>query len=444
MRYLFGALVCVAALSGAGPLARAAELRPGLTQAVVHTPQSLYPIRGQPSAPLALLYWAPLRNDATKQVVPILQQILARFPGKVRLVYLSKFRQGTYYTAEHYAAIVGREAFAQGGDRLFLRYYDGLCAQPSLYMLTNQIVDQVARAAGLNLGRLQAAVAQSRHIKAVRDEDALALQIGIPAYNSSPVVLVGDERFYVSQWTQLQHVEQAIQRQLQQALQWQAQGLSTGQIDERFLAQARKRYPPWRPYVSPHALPTHLTRSSKRQALPIGASPVKGPAGAAVTVVAFLDFSDYLSFNAWTSLQTLLTSYPKQLRLVWKALPRRSYQNAMEAARSAQVAHAQGKFWELAQVFFQNRWRLYPTQIHQFVQQAGLDVRRYVRDARDPAMSRRVFADMQLARTAGVMSAPGVFVNGRRVLSRSYSQLELEPLVKEELRGGLLTRLFGR
>ena len=438
------ALSCVVALSCAGAVARAAELRPGQTQAVVHTPQSVYPTRGQPSAPLALLYWAPFRNDATKQVLPLLGQILARFPGKVRLQHLARYRQGSYYTSEHYAAIVGREAFAQGGDRLFLRYYDGLCAQPSMYVLTDSIVDQVARAAGLNIRQLQAAVVQSRHIKAVRAEDELALQIGIPAYNSSPVLLIGDERYYISQWTQLPHVEQVIQRQLQQALQWQGQGLSTGQIDERFLAQARKRYPPWRPYVSPHALPSHLTRSNRRHVLPIGSSPVKGPAGAAVTVVAFLDFTDYLSFNAWTTLQALLTSYPKQLRVVWKAVPRRSYQNALEAARAAYVAHAQGKFWELAQVFFQNRWRLYPTQLHQFVQQAGLDVQRYVRDARDPAMSRRVFADLQLARTSGVVSAPGVFVNGRRVLSRVYSQLELEPLVKEELRGGLLTRLLGR
>jgi protein-disulfide isomerase len=431
------------ALSSAGLVARAAALRPGQTQPVVHTPQSQYPTLGQPNAPLALLYWAPLRNDATKLVLPLLKQMVARFPGKVRISFLSRYRQGTYYTPEKYAAIVGREAYSQGGDRLFFRFYEGLCSQQSLYMLSEAMVNQVARSAGLNMNRLQAAVTQSLHAKAVREEDALTTQIGIPAYNSAPLLLIGDERYYISQWTQLQHVDQVIRRQILAAEQWQRQGLSAGQMDERFFAQARKRYPPWRPYVSPHAVSPQFSRSSKRYALPVGTSPVKGPADATVTVVAFLDFTDYLSFNAWTTLQALLATYPKQLRVVFKAMPRRVQTNALEAAKAAQVAHSQGKFWELALIFFQNRWRLYPTALPQLVQQAGLDVQRYVRDARDPAVSRRVAADMQLGRTSGVGNPPALFINGRRVLSRTFSQLEIEPIVKEELRGGLLTRLFG-
>lgn len=423
--------------------ARAAGLRTGRSQAVVLTPPSPYPVRGSQGAALNMLYWAPLRSDITLRVFPLLQKLLTRFQGQVRLQHMSRFRQGTFYDPERYAALVGREAFAQGGDRLFWRYYDALMALPSLHILSNAVVDQAARSVGINLQRLQGAIARNLHEKAVNEENNLAMQLGVPTYNSSPVLLIGAERFYISHYTNLQHVETMITAQLRRAATWRTERLSAAQIHQRHLAEALKRYPPWQSHVSRPSSPSHLARSGRRYIIPVGKSPTRGPASAPITVVAFLDFTDQLSYNAWIALQGLLGQYPKQVRVIWKAMPRRALANALEAARSAYVAHAQGKFWELAQIFMQNRWRLSSTQIAVFAQQAGLDVPKFRRDAKDPRMAGQVLADMQLARRVGVTAAPGVFINGRRFLSNSYHQQELEPLIKQELQGGLLTRLLG-
>ncbi len=436
----------LAVLLAAAPArdAWAPGLKTGRTQVVIHTPASRYAVRGDRNAPVNILYFAPYRNNATKQVQPLLKKLLAKYRGVVRLQWMSRFRQGSYYRPERYAAVVGHEAFAQGGDRLFWRFHDALCRLPSMYTLSNTVVDQVARKVGVNMLRLQAAVARGAHNRAVQQECDLSTRLGVPSYQSSPVLIIGSERYYISGYTRMQYVEAVLRRQLALLKTYRQQGLSVGQIHARFLAAAKQRYRPWRRYRTAPRYRSTRRRFARRHALPIQGSPAKGKATAWVTVVAFLDFTDYRSYNAWNALQSALTRYAGKIRLVYKALPRRYYSNALGAARAAYAAQAQGKFWPFARILFQNRWRLYPQRLVGYARQAGLDVARFQKDSRLPLMSQHVLRDMRLARRVGITQAPGIFVNGRRMPSRYWNQYAFDQLLKRELQGGLLTRLLGR
>ncbi|MFH2005973.1 MAG: DsbA family protein [bacterium] len=424
--------------------ARAAGVRTGQTSVVVHTPASRYPLRGARSAPLNVIYWAGFKNDTTKQVQLVLNQLLARFKGQVRLQFLNKYRDQSYYIDERYAAAVAREAFEQGGDRLFWRLHDAFCKVPSMYSLNKASIDAVARAAGLNMRRLGQAMSSGQHTKAIAAERDLAVRLGVPNYNSSVVLLIGDEIMYISRWTQFHYIEQRVRVQLKKAVQYARTGLSPGQIHRQQLEDAKKRYQPWRRYS--HRYRPRISKAySKRHNIDVSHSPSKGPKTAWVTVVAFLDFTDYTSYNAWqNSLLPALLRHKDKLRLVFKAMPRRYYSYALGAARAAYAAHAQGKFWELAKILFQNRWRLYPSQLKAYARQAGLDVPRWTRDSRSPLMSQRVLKDMQLARQLGITNAPVVFINGRRMPGRYWNQYNFEAALKKELKGGLLSRWLGR
>jgi protein-disulfide isomerase len=424
------------------PTARAGGVRTGRTSPVVHTPASRYPIRGASSAVLNVLYWAGFKNPTTQQVQKLLGQMLTRYRGKVRLQFMNKHRDGIYYQSEQYAAAVGREAFEQGGDRLFWKFHDEVLKHPNLYSLLNANVTHAARNAGLNLRRLRRAIATNRHTKTINAERDLAVRFGVPTYNSSVILMVGQELMYISQWTRWYYLDAVIKRNLAIAEAHRRKGLAPGQIHDAMVKTAKTRYKRWRRYGyrQPHP---GVSRITKRHNISVGHSPARGPATAWVTVVAFLDFTDYSSGSAWSYLVGVQKQYKQRLRLVYKAMPRRYYSYALGAARAAYAAHAQGRFWKMATVLFQNRWRLYPAQLPTYAKQAGLDVPRFQRDTRSPSMSQRVLKDMQLARKLGVTVSPAVFINGRRT-GPYWNQYVFAETLRKELKGGLLTRLFGR
>ncbi len=441
-RVLFGLAITVLCAGFAVPFARAGGVKTGRTSAVVHTPTSQYPIRGSASATLNVIYWAGFKNPASQQVQKVLRQMLTRYRGKVRLQFMNKYRDGSYYKAERYAAAAAREAFVQGGDRLFWKFHDALLKHPNLYSMSKAVVKRTARSQGMNLAQLNLAISSGRHTKAIAAERKLSMRFGVPSYNSSVVLMVGQELMYISRYTRWYYLEAVIKRNLKIAQGHSRAGLGAGQVREKMLEAAKKRYRPWRRSGSRHRRPT-TRKYAKRHNIPVTHSPTLGPKGAWVTVVAFLDFSDYTCWSAWNYLIGIQKQYKKRMRLVFKAMPRRYYSYALGAARAAYAAHAQGRFWQMAKILFQNRWRLYPSRLANYAKLAGLDVPRFKKDARSPKMSQRVLKDMQMARKVGVTKGPVVFINGRRP-GRLWNQYVFAATLKKELQGGLLSRVLGR
>lgn len=441
-RLLFGLVLTAVSIGLFVPDARAGGVKTGRTSAVVHTPASRFPIRGSSSAELNVIIWAGFKNPTTAHVQKVLRQMLVRYRGRVRLQFMNKYRDGTYYKAEHYAAAVAREAFIQGGDRLFWKFHDTVCKVPSMYSLTNAIVNRIARSVGMNMGRLNQAINSDRHVKTIAAERDLATRFGVPTYSSSVVLMVGQELMYISRYTRWYYLDAVIKRNLKVAQAHLRKGLAPGQVRQKMLEAAKKRYKRWRRYGRPYVTPKSR-KFTKRHNIPVAHSPTKGPKTAWVTVVAYLDFSNYSCWSAWNYLIGIQKQYKKRMRLVFKAMPRRYYSYALGAARAAYAAHAQGKFWEMAKILFQNRWRLYPSRLAGYAKRAGLDVPRFKKDARSPKMSQRVLKDMQLARKIGVTRTPTVFINGRKP-GRYWNQYVFAATLKKELKGGLLTRVFGR
>jgi protein-disulfide isomerase len=425
------------------PVAWAGGVKTGRTSAVVHTPASRYPIRGSSSAVLNVMYWAGFKNPTAKQVQKLLGQMLTRYRGKVRLQFLNKYRDTSSYKAERYAAAVAREVFAQGGDRLFWKFHDTLLKHQNLHSLTEADVKRVARTVGANIRRLNRAIAADRHNKAIAAERDLAARFGVPKNNSSVVLMVGQKLMYISRYTRWYYLDAAIKRNLKIAQAHSRKGLASGQVRQKMLEAAKKRYRPWRRSRSRYRRHTTPRKFARRYNIPVAHSPTKGPKTAWVTVVTFLDFTDYRSWSAWNYLIGIQKQYKKRMRLVFKVMPRRYYSYALGAARAAYAAHAQGRFWEMAKILFQNRWRLYPSRLAGYAKRAGLDVPRFHKDARSPKMSQRVLKDMQLARKTGVTRSPAVYINGRRP-GRYWNQHVFAETLKKELKGGLMSRLFGR
>ena len=88
--------------------------------------------------------------------------------------------------------------------------------------------------------------------------------------------------------------------------------------------------------------------AEQRVKCPPGNSPVRGPAGAQVTIVEFGDFECPYCAQQEPILKKVLAAYPTQVRLVFKHLPLEEHPKAKEKAVLAECVGIvnQGRFWQ--------------------------------------------------------------------------------------------------
>jgi protein-disulfide isomerase len=96
-------------------------------------------------------------------------------------------------------------------------------------------------------------------------------------------------------------------------------------------------------------------------AIPVGASPVSGPAEAWVTVVVFSDFECPFCAAAQQTLAALLPGYGADVRLVFKHFPLSMHAHARATAIAAECAAAQGAFWAFHDLVFSDPSGLFGT-----------------------------------------------------------------------------------
>lgn len=158
--------------------------------------------------------------------------------------------------------------------------------------------------------------------------------------------------------------------------------------------------------------------------LAVGKSPVKGPPGAPVTMVAFSDFQCPFCSRITPLVEQVLQAYPKEVKFVYKEFPLPMHSNAMPASRAALAAQRQGKYWEMHDKMFANQQALLPDNLKQYAQELGLDVAKFEQDMASPEVQQQINDDMQLARQAGVSGTPTLFLDGKRITNRSFDGIK--------------------
>ena len=118
----------------------------------------------------------------------------------------------------------------------------------------------------------------------------------------------------------------------------------------------------------------------------------------------------------------MLKAYPTDVNFVYKQfpLPATMHPNAMPAAKSAVAAGKQGKFWEMHDIMFQNMRELGVDKLKEYAGKVGLDVPRWEKDFNAPEVQQQVEREMAEGRAADVSGTPTFFVNGKRVMNRSF------------------------
>ena len=141
--------------------------------------------------------------------------------------------------------------------------------------------------------------------------------------------------------------------------------------------------------------------------------PTYGNERAPVTVVVFADFECPHCRAEAPVLKKTIDQYRGRAKLVFKHFPISGHVRARPAALATMAAHAQGRFWEMAEQVFENQTALEDADLLAYAKRAGLDVGRFQADYQAQKGKELVDADRAEGDKLEITGTPAVFVNGR-------------------------------
>jgi protein-disulfide isomerase len=195
-----------------------------------------------------------------------------------------------------------------------------------------------------------------------------------------------------------------------------------------------------------------------------GAEPphIRGAANARVTLEEFGDFQCKPCGLLAATLLKVEHDYGTRLRVVFRQFPLAMHAHALTAARAAEAAGVQGRFWEMHDLLFQNaeNWskeslppfrRVIPsaepntspnetaTDVRAifagYAASLGLDVERFKKDMDAEEVKARIKSDQERGASIGVDRTPVLFIDGVQIPFSSFNVEALHALIDAALSG---------
>jgi peroxiredoxin/predicted DsbA family dithiol-disulfide isomerase len=140
----------------------------------------------------------------------------------------------------------------------------------------------------------------------------------------------------------------------------------------------------------------------------------RGPAGAAVTLVEYLDFECPDCLHAYQALKGIGDAL-RDVRHEVRQFPlRRVHKHAQHAAEASLAAAAQGKFWEMYDMLFEHQDALDNASLIRYAREIGLDEARFHYDLHEHTYADEVEQERLEGARRGVNGTPTFFINGTR------------------------------
>ena len=139
-----------------------------------------------------------------------------------------------------------------------------------------------------------------------------------------------------------------------------------------------------------------------------------GPAHAPVTVVEYGDFECPNCKQALPAVKLLLSRFRERIRFAYRHFPLEEvHPHALHAAEAAESAGAQGKFWPMHDLLFEQQPQLKLKQLRGLAERLQLDMARYDAEMADHIYLQRIRGHMGSGRASGARATPTFFVDGR-------------------------------
>ena len=136
-----------------------------------------------------------------------------------------------------------------------------------------------------------------------------------------------------------------------------------------------------------------------------------------ITIIEYSDFECPGCSGMYPVLQEFLDENPGT-RLVYRHFPLDMHQHAMITAEAAEAAGAQGKFWEMHNLLFDNRNEWQPLteedileKLNEYAETLDLDVERFERELENGTYEEKIQAQYEESRELGLPGTPTFIFN---------------------------------
>jgi len=141
----------------------------------------------------------------------------------------------------------------------------------------------------------------------------------------------------------------------------------------------------------------------------------QGGPDAPVTLVEYGDYECPYCGKAYPIVKEIQQQMGDALRFVFRNFPLNTiHAQASVAAQAAEAAGAQGKFWEMHDLLYENHDKLADVDMRQYALKLGLEIYHFEADLSSERFAERVRQDFRGGVRSGVNGTPTFFINGAR------------------------------
>jgi protein-disulfide isomerase len=141
----------------------------------------------------------------------------------------------------------------------------------------------------------------------------------------------------------------------------------------------------------------------------------QGPSSAPVTLVEYGDYQCPHCGRAYPIVKRIQKHFGERLRFIFRNFPlSEMHPDAEAAAEAAEFAGANGKFWEMHDLLFENQQRLGGPLYLELAAQLGLSAEALQSALESGMYEDRVAADFKGGVRSGVNGTPTFYINGHR------------------------------
>jgi protein-disulfide isomerase len=354
------------------------------------------PSFGPQHAKVTIVEWSDFECPFCGRVGPTLKQIKDTYGKDVKVVF--RHQPLPFHPNAKLAAEASMAAHEQGK---FWEYHDKLFSNQKA--LTRPDLEKYAQELKLDMGKFKQALDTGKFRAKVEADSAAGNSVGA---NGTPTFFINGRQFVGAQ--PFENFKTAIDEELGKANKL----LASGTRLENLYAKMMETLPTAPPAPAAQA----AEAEPPVQDVQVGSAPVKGPANAPVTIVAFSDFECPFCSRVVPTLKQIEQEYEGKVRIAFKHQPLPFHSNAKPAAAASMAAHEQGKFWEYHDKLFANQRALDRASLEKYAQELNLDMGKFKQALDSNKFAAQIEADSAEGMKLGANGTPTFFINGRTLV----------------------------
>jgi protein-disulfide isomerase len=352
------------------------------------------PIRGPKDALVTMIIFSEFQCPFCKRVEDTLKQVQAAYPADVRFVW--KDNPLPFHPRAKPAATLARFVYKNKGEKAFWDAHDALFeSQPKL---EDDDLKGIAEKLGVKWDDVKAAIDSNKFSEKIDGSVELANDVqarGTPHFFINGVRLSGAQP--------LDAFKKAIDEQLVKAKAIVAKGTPKAKVYDELMKDAKGPPPP----------------EKKEVAAPDAQTPIKGAAGAKVTIQIFSDFQCPFCKRVEPTLAELEKEYGSKIKFAWRHMPLPFHADAPLASQAAQEAFAQkgnSGFWKMHDKLFEvqgtSEDAIKRPGLEKIAEEQGLNMAKFKAALDSNAHKAKLDADTKIGNDAGINGTPAFVING--------------------------------